>query len=87
MTIVYSKKFIKLLQKSPFSIQKAFRNRLELFLQEPQHPTLRFHALHGELEGYHSINVTGDWRAIFRFIDGQQEIFFVSIGTHSQLYR
>jgi len=40
----------------------------------------------GELRGYRSINITGDWRAIFMEIDGGKIIYFVAIGTHSQLY-
>lgn len=78
---------MKLLQRSPVHAQRAFRNRLELFLTHPSHPLLRFHALRGELEAYYSINVTGDWRAIFRLDRERAELFFVSIGTHSQLYR
>lgn len=86
MRIVYLKKFIKLLQKAPPPVQRAFRNRLELFIARPEHPLLRFHALRGELEGYCSINVTGDWRAIFRVMKNHEEVVFVAIGTHSQLY-
>lgn len=88
MEISYSKQFIKQLKKSPVKIQRSFRKRLELFTENPGNPLLRYHALQGELKAYRSINISGDWRAIFR-IDlekGKLHMRFMDIGTHSQLY-
>ena len=88
--IDYSKKFLKQLKKCPLEIKIAFRKRFELFLNEPFHPQLNNHVLSGKYSGYRSINVTGDWRAIFsqheENDDGIVTIFEV-IGTHSQLYK
>ncbi len=33
-------------------------------------PGWRLHSLRGELQGYWSVTVTGNWRIIFRFEDG-----------------
>ncbi len=33
-------------------------------------PGYRLHALKGELRGYWSITISGNWRIIFRFADG-----------------
>ena len=33
-------------------------------------PGWRVHPLHGDLSGYWSLTVTGNWRLIFRFEDG-----------------
>ena len=33
-------------------------------------PSLRLHALKGELKGYWAITVRANWRIIFRFADG-----------------
>lgn len=33
-------------------------------------PGYRFHPLKGELAGYWSVTVSGNWRVIFRFADG-----------------
>ena len=30
----------------------------------------RLHPLHGEYAGFHAVRVTGNWRIIFRFVDG-----------------
>lgn len=85
--VEFSQKFIKSLRKSPRKIKVAFRNRLELFLTDKFHPILYNHALEGKYKNYRSINISGDWRAIFRELDGGEAIYFDFIGTHSQLYK
>lgn len=87
--IDYSKTFTKQLKKAPLKIKIAFRKRLELFIKEPLHPLLRNHPLTGRLSGYRSINVTGDWRALYREMEDENNkiVIFVILGTHNQLYR
>ena len=41
--------------------------------QRPQDvdlPGIRLHPLKGELKSYHAVTVSGNWRVIFRFDDG-----------------
>lgn len=83
--IDYSKKFIKQLRKAPLSIKRYFRQKSELFLNHPFHPQLNNHALTGKFKGYRSINITGDWRAIYS--EEENLIIFKLLGTHSQLYK
>ncbi len=86
MRIEYSKKFIKEFKKCPHEMKTHFKNRLNTFIKNPFSQILNNHPLSGELKNYRSINITGDWRAIFESIDNDQIIYFVAIGTHSQLY-
>lgn len=86
MQIEYSKRFIKEFEKCPVKIKTNFKIRLEVFIDDQNHPILNNHSLIGQLKNYRSINITGDWRAIFEEIDNSQIIYFVAIGTHSQLY-
>lgn len=86
MKVIFSKQFLKNLYKAPLPIQEAFGERLEIFIKNPFQSCLRNHPLKGKFSLYRSMNVTGDWRAIFRFL-GKDEIFFVALGTHSELYR
>ncbi len=83
--IEYTNKCYKQLRKVPLEIKKAFRDRLELFLLDPYDPLLRNHDLVGNFKGHRSININGDWRAIFK--ESEEAIVFVALGTHSQLYR
>ena len=88
MQVDYSKKFLRNLKKSPRKTRVAFKARLELFVEDKHHPLLNNHALSGKFRDYRSINITGDWRAIFREFsrNGEVVVFFVTLGTHSELY-
>lgn len=74
-------------QKAPAQVKKAFRERVKLLEADFNHPLLRKHRLQGEMQNYYSINITGDWRAVFRELENGQIIFFVLLGTHSELYK
>ena len=85
MDVSFTKKFIKQFRRLPNKGQQQFYDRLETFLNDPQHLLLRRHALKGKYGGYHSIDISGDLRAIFRYQSGNS-VMFSLIGTHSQLY-
>lgn len=87
--IDYTASFLKLLKKSPNKVRTEFKARLLLFVADQFNPQLRNHQLAGKLKEYRSINVTGDWRAIFTEVLTKKGaiIVFEMIGTHSQLYR
>jgi len=48
-------------------------------------PVLENHPLQGRYEGYRSINITGDLRAVFKQVR-PDKYWFTKIGTHSELY-
>ena len=85
MQIDYSSNFKKRIKKLPQSISEKFYIRLEIFLKDRFNPILNNHKLHGEYEGFSSINVTGDYRAVFEYIN-ENYILFSDIGTHPELY-
>ena len=85
----YSDLFLKQFRKAPLPIKKAARNRIDLFLKDPFNPLLYNHLLTGKFKEMRSINVTGDWRIIFKEDNDRglkKVIVFMMIGTHSQLY-
>lgn len=85
MKIEYHKKFIKLFNKSPRKIQLKFYEKLELFNQDPFNPILDNHSVDGVYPGWRSINITGDYRALFEPLSSYK-VMFMKIGTHSELY-
>jgi len=85
MKVKFHRNFEKLYDKLPDKIQKRFEERLIIFVGNPSDPTLRDHSLTGEWQGCRSINITGDYRALYEAQD-EETIIFVAIGTHSQLY-
>ena len=84
MFIDFHKRFKKQYAKLPIKLQERFDERLEVFKKDPFDQELNNHALHGEYLGYRSINVTGDWRAIYE-VNGDCN-YFVFIDTHSNLF-
>lgn len=87
MRIEYAKRFQKKIKKVPAEIRLAFIQRAKIFEKGPFHTLLNNHALYGEYQGYRSINITGDWRAIFREYGNYALVSFETLGTHSQLYK
>ncbi|MFA5169518.1 MAG: type II toxin-antitoxin system mRNA interferase toxin, RelE/StbE family [Candidatus Paceibacterota bacterium] len=86
MLIEYSQKFIKEFKKCPPNIKNSFRSRLEILTNDAHSPILNNHQLSGKLKNFRSINITGDWRAVFEEINNGKIIYFIAIGSHSKLY-
>jgi addiction module RelE/StbE family toxin len=86
MEIKYARQFIKEFEKCPAKIKFSFKQRLDFFIDNKYSPILNNHPLTGEYNNCRSININGDWRAIFREADNGAIIYFLAIGTHSQLY-
>jgi addiction module RelE/StbE family toxin len=85
MIIDYHKKFLKIFDKLPEKIKDKFYQRLRLFSQEPFHPLLNNHPVDSAYPGWRSINITGDYRALYE-LKADNLIEFMNIGTHSELY-
>ncbi len=85
MKIKFSKKFSKQYDKTPPKIKIQFETRLKIFSKTKFDPVLNNHSLTGKYIGKRSINITGDYRAIFE--ETGSLVYFVAFGTHSQLYK
>ena len=83
--IRFTEKFRKQYNKVGAKIQRSVDERLRLFMSNSDNPLLRNHPLIGKLKGRYSINVNGDWRAIYS--EYSNVIIFELLGTHSQLYK
>jgi addiction module RelE/StbE family toxin len=81
----FHKNFIKTYQKFEEKFKEKVDKKLLLFGKNPFYHLLENHRLIGEYQGYRSINITGDFRAIYKELS-DKEVIFVKIGTHSQLY-
>lgn len=89
MNISFAKDFKKGIEKADSKIRQTFNKRVELFTKDPFSPQLNNHQLTGEYKGFRSINITGDWRALYteEIINGELWYVFRFLGTHSQLYK
>ena len=85
MVITYSRIFKKMFNKKDAWAQEKFGERISLFIQSRNHLLLNNHPLDGVWLGCRSINITGDFRAVYEELDNDN-FEFVAIGTHSELY-
>ncbi len=85
MHYIFHKQFIKDYEKLPVKIHKAIKERLTLFVENPFSKKLNNHGLEGKYKEYRSINIAGDYRAIYKEVS-KEEVVFVKIGTHAELY-
>ena len=86
MRVVFHKRFDKMAGKLPSKVKTKMVERITIFSKDPLDYTLRNHALSTPYKGGYSIDITGDYRAIYFLVDDRTAMF-THIGTHSQLYR
>ncbi|MEK7161910.1 MAG: type II toxin-antitoxin system mRNA interferase toxin, RelE/StbE family [Patescibacteria group bacterium] len=84
MEIILRKNFKKEYEKLRPEIKEKFKERRNLYVQDRFNTTLNNHSVDSAYPGCRSINITGDYRAIFK--EENDIITFLYIGTHSQLY-
>ena len=82
--IEFSPAFQKLLARAPTEIKQAVQDTMDLFEENPYTPVLRNHPLKEEYAGFNSIDVTEDWRALYR--EEAERYYFSALGTHDELY-
>jgi addiction module RelE/StbE family toxin len=85
MILSFSKQFKKDFIKLTPKIKAQFQDRLNIFQENQNSPQLNNHKLHGSYDGFYSINISGNIRAIYEQL-GKDKVLFIKIGTHSQLY-
>ncbi len=84
MRVIYHKNFTKRFRKLPTKIKEGFYERLALFYSDKYAESLNNHSVDKAYPCLRSINVTGDYRALFH--DSEDAVTFVDIGTHAKLY-
>jgi len=85
MKIKFHRNFEKQYRKLNKAQKKKAKERLFLFIEDSFNPILNNHPLKGKYTGYRSINITGDLRAVYKFIN-EKECVFVVLDKHSNLY-
>lgn len=86
MIILLHRTFEKKFTKASSLVQRRFKERRDLLIKNSSDPLLNLHQLSGDRLGQWSINITGDWRAIFIYQD-KDTVVFIDLDTHSNLYK
>lgn len=86
MNVIFHRRFDKMASKLSAKVKAKMVERITTFSKDPLDQILRNHALNTPYKGSYSIDITGDYRAIYFLVD-EQTALFTHIGTHSQLYK
>ena len=85
MHFLFAKRFRKTYTRLPKQLQKRCDERLLIFEKEPFHILLNNHLLYDPYAGCRSINIIGDYRAIF-YHESPDVVRFIAVGTHHELF-
>jgi len=88
MKIEFKKSFDKSKSKLDLKIRMKFNEKLIIFSKNPFEKILNNHTLTWKYTWFRSINITWDYRAIFKeYWENKYEfVDFIDIWTHSELY-
>lgn len=81
----YNKRARKLLKRHP-GLLKQYQKTLELLELNPNHPSLRLHALHGKLNALSSVSINLQYRILLEIECTMKQIILVDVGEHDEIY-
>ena len=81
----YNRIAARFLQRHP-DMARAYVKTLALLELNPQHPSLRLHALGGRLAGVHSVSINLSYRITLHLLITKQEIVPLNLGDHDAVY-
>ena len=82
MIIGYKPTFIRQFDDLPKPLQDEVMEKITLFAEQPQSPSLRVHKLKGQLKGFWSFSVNYRYRIVF-FFEAKGKAALVMVGDHS----
>ncbi len=83
-TKTFEKSFMVRIKKDG-TLRTKFEERLGLFLVGVRDNPINDHALSGNMKGKRSFSITGDVRVVYE--KTEDEIVFLDVGTHNQVYK
>jgi len=82
----YEKRAAKFLKRHS-ELSAMYLKALQLLEANPQHPSLRLHALSGRLSGLHSVSINLSYRITLEMLITEGEIIPINLGDHDAVYR
>lgn len=87
--LVFTERYTRIakrfLQRHP-GMARAYVKTLALLEVNPQHPSLRLHALGGRLAGVHSVSINLSYRITLQLLIIEREIVPLNVGDHDAVY-
>ena len=83
--VEYSNKFLRKLDRLSKQVIEKAQDQERIFRENPFHPRLRTHKLHGKLKDEWVFWIDQKYRIKFVFLDSGS-VLFIDIGTHREVY-
>jgi mRNA-degrading endonuclease YafQ of YafQ-DinJ toxin-antitoxin module len=81
----YNRRAARFLKRHP-QVREQYRKTLLLLQANPQHPSLRLHALDGKLGGLHSVSINLSYRITLELVIRDKQIVPINVGDHEAVY-
>ncbi|OHA88639.1 MAG: hypothetical protein A3C70_03515 [Candidatus Zambryskibacteria bacterium RIFCSPHIGHO2_02_FULL_43_14] len=81
ISVAYTPKFVRQFKKLDDFLQKEVIEKFDLFIKNPNNPSLKIHRLHGKFDDCWAFSIDYRYRAIFKHLS-RVEIIMIAIGDH-----
>ena len=81
----YNRRAARFLKRQP-QLREQYRKTLLLLQANPQHPSLRLHALGGKLAGLHTVSINLSYRITLELVIRDRQIVPINVGDHDTVY-
>ena len=81
----YNRRAKRFLKRHPEATSQ-YAKTLKVLEANPHHPSLRLHALKGNLSGLHSVSINISYRITLVMIVTESEIVLIDVGSHDEVY-
>lgn len=81
----YNRRAARFLRRHP-EAGGQYAKTLKLLQANPHHPSLRLHALKGNLSGLHSVSINLSHRITLEMLITESEIVPINVGDHDEVY-
>lgn len=86
MLVNLSPRFKRTYQKLPGVIQEDFKNKIQTFIRDRRHPTLKTHKLKGKLQECFAFRLVKGYRVLFEF-STPDTVDLLGVGSHDILQK
>ena len=79
--LIYAPRFVRQFKRLPKELQEEAFQKIELFRNIKNHPSLKVHKLHGKFSTSYGFSINYKTRIVFDYIS-KTEVALLSIGDH-----
>jgi len=82
MTVGYATSFVRQYKKLPAPLKVETKEKIALFVSDPNHSFLKVHKLRGAFKRCYSMSVNYSYRIVFEY-RGAENVVLLAVGDHN----